>query len=70
MSSVIVLGGGPGGVAAALRAARLGADVVLIEAILSAGDDETRHEALQIPLPGAGQCLIEIVEVEYLHPLR
>ena len=37
MSSVLVIGGGPGGYVAAIRAAQLGAKVTLVEAVKLGG---------------------------------
>ncbi len=48
------------------RAHGRGLDLLLLEAALAAGHDDARREALQVPLPGAGQGLVEVVDVEDL----
>ena len=39
--------------------------VRLVELVVPTGDEEAGGEALHVPLPGAGQRLVEVVEVEH-----
>ena len=40
------------------------------ESTIACRDHEARGEALHIPFEGAGQCLVEVVEIEHQSPLR
>ena len=43
---------------------------LVVEATVSAGDGETRHEPLHIPLERPGQRLVEVVDAENEPPVR
>src|SRR4029077_13654240 len=47
-----------------------GGNVLALERPVPTGDADARGEALHIPFPGAGQGLVEVVDVEDQLPLR
>ena len=41
-----------------------------LDVVVARGDDETRRQALDVPLERAGQGLVEVAEIEHQVPLR
>ena len=42
----------------------------IIELVVAAGQDDTGCQAFEIPLPGAGERLVEVIHVEHLAAVR
>ena len=57
MKNIIVIGGGPGGYVAAIRAAQLGAQVTVIENSISAHVPECRLHPHEVPAALGGARL-------------
>ena len=67
---IVVVGGGPSGVAAAVAGARMGASVILIEKNGFLGGPLTMHLPIQGLVNGDGHYVVEGIITEFIKELQ